>query len=97
MATRNLNKDQTIHDLLAKLRERFGKDAFDVVDHWETDLFAVGIARRDNNGVLAYVSTCGIQNGGYYLELELPPGTADDMPYQFAGRQDGIDLERLPN
>jgi len=94
MTSQILNKDQTITDFLAMLGERFGKDSFDIVDHWDGDLLAVGIARRDNHKVLAYVSTCGLPDGGYYIELEMPPKIDDDLPFQCVGRQEGIDFEK---
>jgi len=80
MTASRLIKDQTIHDVLAKLGTRFGEGVFDIVDHWDGDLFAVGIARPDNHAALAYISCYGMHEDHYDVELELPTRTGSDYP-----------------
>ncbi len=87
-----LEKDPRILDMLRKLRAALGTDAFDIVDHWHSDLIAVGIASPKNHHVLIYI---GIFDDGYYAELELPPTRSDDSLYEVAGRNSGLGFEQL--
>ena len=86
-----LQKDESIIRLLDRLRGRLGAGAFDVVDHWEGDLCAVGIARPDEHGVLVYVCTAHEPEDTYFVSLELPPRPGDEQwanhPYTPAGEQ----------
>jgi hypothetical protein len=94
-----LQKDETIIRLLAKLRERLGVAGFDVVDHWELDLCAVGIARRGESKVLVYVSTHGQPESTYFVSLELPPESGNqewaNHPYTPAGECVARSFEEL--
>lgn len=84
-------KDESVSELLGRLRRQLGANAFDIVDHWDADLCAVGIARPDNHGVLVYISTFGNQKDSYFVSLELPPKPDDEHwanhPYTPAGEQ----------
>lgn len=88
-------KDQSIIRLIDGLRALLGPRAFDVVDHWESDLCAVGIARPDNHGVLVYISTSGKPGERCSVSLELPPQPGSDIPYTAAGDQDAANLNEL--
>src|SRR3954465_13211172 len=90
-----MTKDSSIDDLISALSAHFGAGAFDVVDHWEADLHAVGIARHDDHRVLAYVSTTAAPDDTYFVELELPTETGDEFPYSVAGRHHPPDLAGL--
>jgi hypothetical protein len=88
-------KDPAINELLDCLHDRLGPDAFVLVDHWESDPCAVGIASPRDHGVLAYVSTFGQPPGRYDVEMELPPALGQDFPYRDAGRHADVDFETL--
>ena len=88
------DKDTSIHEVIAKLQNKLGDTAFDIVDHWEADLCAVGIARPDNHAILVYISTRNLPEKGYYASLELP-SVEEDFPYQAAGEFDNLDFEGL--
>jgi hypothetical protein len=90
-----LDKDPAIIAVLRRLSERLGLDAFDVVDHWEPDLYAVGIASPRGHAVLVYISCYGEPERRYHVELELPPSPGGELPYQVAGRYDDLDFEAL--
>ncbi|MGH3850515.1 MAG: hypothetical protein ACRDRT_12575 [Pseudonocardiaceae bacterium] len=90
-----LQKDQSVIRLLDGLRERLGLRAFDVVDHWEADSCAIGIARPDNHGVLVYISTNGEAGERCSVSLELPPQPGSDIPYTAAGDHDAASLDEL--
>jgi hypothetical protein len=56
--------------LLDRLRDDFDEDAFDVVDRWEADLCAIGIAAHDDHRRLVYISTWGWEGERFSFELE---------------------------
>src|SRR5262245_44614932 len=85
-------KDPQVVRTLDRLWSCLGPDAFDVVDHWECDLTAVGIASPRDHSVLVYYSVNG---SAYNAELELPPLPGDDFPYQVAGQHAALDFEQL--
>lgn len=91
----NVNKDESITRMLTELRAQLGEGAFDVVDHWDTDSFATGIARPDDHGVLVYVSTLALRKGKYWVSLELPPKPGDDQPYVLAGEAEAQGIQEL--
>ena len=90
-----LDKDPAILAVLRRLSERLGRDAFDIVDHWEPDLCAVGIASPRDHAILVYISCFGKLEGRYYVELELPPSPGEELPYQVAGRYNDLDFEAV--
>ena len=91
----NVDKDESITQMLTELRVELGDGAFDVVDHWDTDSFATGVARPDNHGVLVYVSTLALRKNKYWVSLELPPKPGDDHPYEPAGEREATGIQEL--
>jgi hypothetical protein len=89
------DKDSSILSLLDRLRDRLGPGNFDIIDHWESDPYAVGLASPQDHGVLAYISCFGEPEGRYHVELELPPSSGDDLPYREAGRFSDLDFEAM--
>ena len=89
------DKDPAIIELLERLRRRLGPEAFDVVDHWEGDPTAVGIASPREHGVLAYLSTFDRPPGRYDVELEWPPAPGQEFPYRDAGKHRDLDFEAM--
>ena len=90
-----MTKDQSIVDLLAALSAALGPGAFDVVDHWEADLVAVGIGSPENHDVLAYLSTHEKSAGRYLVHLELPSSPGSELPHTPAGEHDDVSFEML--
>ncbi len=90
-----LDKDPSIVAVLDRLRARLGPGAFVLADHWEPDLFAVGIASPRDLGVLVYIPTYREPAGKFGYELALPPLLGDASPYRVAGRADGVSFEEL--
>lgn len=88
-------KAPSIIRLLDGLRARLGQRAFDVVDHWEIDEFAVGIARPDNHSVLAYISTDGKKGERSFVSLELPAAAESNSPYVDAGSHEATSFDEL--
>lgn len=75
------DKDQSIEDLVQTLRAALGSDSFQVVDHWDADLHAIGIAACHDSRRLVYISTCDEPPGRYYFECETP-GNDDNGGHQ---------------
>lgn len=74
------------------LRLRLG-DALVVVDHWEGDLAAVGVALRGAAQRLAYVlRKSSPRRPTFYVALELPPEPGSDLPYAVAGDHHDLSL-----
>ena len=72
----NLTKEQSIVNLLEclGLTER----GWLIVDHWEGDMCAVGVAARSSPRRLVNVSTCNKKEGLYDYECESPSGQGED-------------------
>jgi hypothetical protein len=88
----NLEKDARILAVLDRLKLTLEAGAFDIVDHWSSDLIALGIASPQNHQGLVYI---GVFDDGYYAELELPRLTGDDGLYRVAGRYSGLTFDQL--
>jgi hypothetical protein len=86
-------KDPTIQELLKKLRGHFGQELFQIVDHWEADLRAIGITRPDSPAELVYVSTFDLPEGRYYVSLERHARPESHLPYECAGTYQDIDFQ----
>jgi hypothetical protein len=61
-----------------------------IVDHWDADRFAIGLARAGRDDLLAYVSTWGKPSGRFFVELETPDAV-QPLGYS-ATRHDDVDL-----
>jgi hypothetical protein len=90
-----LQKDDHIIRLLAQLQERLGVGAFQIVDHWEADLRAIGIAHPSNVQRLAYIAAPDPAHGSFYVELEDEPQAGSDLPYSLVGRYRNISFDEL--
>jgi hypothetical protein len=88
------SKHASIIQMVDGLRTELGDGAFDVVDHWD-DTHAIGIARPDDHGVLAYISTHGPRKDVYWVSLELPAKAGNDHPYEPAGEADVHGIQEL--
>jgi hypothetical protein len=66
-------KGTSIRELVQRLRERLGAASFVVVDHWQQDPFAIGIANPQDPRVLAYINTGSETAARYFLSFETPP------------------------
>ena len=85
-------KEERITELLAALGiERRG---WTVVDHWEADMCAIGLARPSDLRRLVYISTFNKADGRYDYECELPFGPKD-TDYESADRREDVTYEEL--
>jgi hypothetical protein len=86
------SKDPSIDTLLRTLS--LEDRGWMVVDNWDADLFAIGIARRGHPRRLVYISTFKQGSGRYYYECEVPTGL-DDGNYLTTSSAEGVDLDTL--
>ncbi len=95
MSIPDSSKDPSITHVLQELTALFEPGAFVIVDHWDADLCAIGIAQPHNHQVLVYISTYRQPNHAYAVDLELPSDTDDDVPYQAVAQYDLVDFPTL--
>src|SRR5260370_36109345 len=88
-----LHKDADLIGVLTKLRDAWGDGAFDVVDHWEADLHAVGVAKKGDPALLVYIGNFGRPRGTYYVELEGPPVPGSGQPFSLNAVHDSVKSE----
>ncbi len=93
--TKLTGKDDSIVDVVQRLISLLGKDAFDVVDHWEDDLCAIGLGSPSDHGMLVDISTIGLSTGRYNIHLELPSTHQSDFPYIDAGQHTSVNFTQL--
>ena len=91
----DLKKDVSILRMLERFRSSFGANAFHVVDNWDADLYAVGIANPQNHGRLVYISTFEKAPDEYFVELESDSGQAEDAYYRVVGRYESVPWNEL--
>ena len=68
-----MDKDPSITAIVDRLRSDLGPEAFDMLDHWDDDLCAVGIARPSDHRYLVYICTFPPEAGTISYECEKPP------------------------
>ncbi len=64
-----LAKDRSIAALVARLFVRF-PEKIEVVDHWDSDLCAIGVRLKGRPAPLVYVSTWKKETGRFSVVLE---------------------------
>lgn len=89
---REMNKDASILSMVDRLDlERRG---WVIVDHWDSDQMALGIARTNDLRRLVYVSTFNRPGGQYYFECEEPAGT-DETEFRVSTSRGHASFEEL--
>ncbi len=84
-------RDSSIEDVLARLR--LSARGWIVVDHWDGDRCAVGVAAENRPRQLVYISTFNRKANRYYFECEAPTG---DNPTDFKTTDEGeVDFTAL--
>lgn len=65
-------KYRSIWAFLGQLAREIDSEQYQVVDHWDADLFAIGVASLGEPGQLAYVSTYQQEADHFAVECEMP-------------------------
>jgi len=89
-----LEKDSTIHEVLARLGSHFGPRSLGVVDYWDADLMSIGVHRPDAPRPLVYICTHKRPAGQYYADIELPSEDSEH-PYKQGAKFESVDFEQL--
>lgn len=95
MNFQNLIKTKDIKDLINKLFKSLGTESFKIVDYWESDLTAIGIASFSNDKSLVYISTFNQDEGNYYVSIESPKQQNKDLSYNQTREFKSVNFERL--
>jgi len=92
---KDLQRDASIIRVLERLHARLGPGAFEIVDHWEGDRVAIGVAKPDCHSLLAYISTLGMAEDSYWVSLEFPPEPESELPYTQGNEREVTSFEEL--
>jgi hypothetical protein len=90
-------KDIAILDAVEHLRTSLGPVEFQIMDHWEADPMAIGIASPSDIQRLVYFSLESGSGGEhrFYGALEAAPTEGSELPYMDCGAFNDVDLETL--
>lgn len=88
------HKDPRILELLHGLKASMPAGTYQIVDHWDADACAIGIASRGDPRRLIYVSTYDQEGGKYAYECEAPMGGGSDE-YQVVDQGQGLEIHQL--
>jgi hypothetical protein len=68
--------------------------SYRIMDHWDADACAIGIAAQRDPRRIVYVSTYDQEDGTYAVECEAPMEDGSDE-YQVVGQGDGLRFDEL--
>lgn len=88
-----VNKDASILRLLDRISQELDPKTWRVVDHWDADLLAIGIAAATNPELLVYISTHRQPEGHFSFECEVPSGSAG--MYRVVDRAESVNFDAL--
>ena len=93
----NIDKDRSIMTVLRNLKRRFGVGAFAIVDEWDADRCAIGIARPSDLERLVYISTWNKPSDLFYVEIESrdPIEAIESGDPQLPERRENADFDEL--
>src|SRR5947208_2640607 len=90
-----MKKNSAILRALHHLENRLGKDAFQIVDHWEADLLAIGVASPSNAQRLVYIASVSKSEQNYDVIYERAPIPGSELPYEHCGKFHNVGLDEL--
>lgn len=86
-------KTQQIRQLADHLLEKYGPDNIIIVDYWDADNSAIGLADRTKKYTV-YITDNGRTDHLFFVSLE-NPATTNDFPYTPGGDFDNISAEEV--
>jgi hypothetical protein len=86
------HKDRAIRELITRLD--LTSKGWVMVDHWEADLQAIGIAAKRDPRRLVYVSTFSGDQGRFDYQCETPMGP-DDVDYSTTASGENVGFDAL--
>ena len=87
-------KDASLRALLGELIDRLPPKSFIVVDHWEADPRAIGLARPSDPDHLVYITSDRDVHGRYFMSRKLA-SDSDLVPFRDAGADQYDDIDAL--
>jgi hypothetical protein len=87
-----MNKDENIKLILALAQSE--DPNWIVLDYWDSDMSAIGLAASDYPRRLVYISTFGKRPGRFYYECEVPAGP-ELTDFNVVEKCDDVDAEAL--
>jgi hypothetical protein len=87
-------KTPEVREVVAWLNEHVDVELL-IVDHWEADLCAIGLAIPGDPRRLVYISTWNRPQNSFFVELEAAPPDGSEMPYVGVGKFESVDRDRL--
>ena len=88
-------KADAIRRAVHHLEERLGKGAFQIVDHWEGDDLAIGVASCVAAQRLVYIASSNHSQHLYDCFLERAPTPQSGLPYECCGKFGAVSLDEL--
>jgi len=85
-------KDGSVWRFVGDVAQRLNAREFQIVDHWDGDLLAIGIADTADEDRLVYVSTFRQPPDRYWYECEEPQGEDE---YAVPERMDAASLDQV--
>ena len=87
------NKAEEMEAVIGWLREHSDVQ-FVVIDHWDADQNAIGMASPDDPRRLVYIAWYQ-EPERYFVELETSPSNDSDIPYETIGTFSSVNREEL--
>jgi uncharacterized protein (DUF433 family) len=87
-------QDKAIRHVVTWLKGRLHQSLV-ILDHWDGDMSAIGLARPESPDQLVYIPTWDRAPGRYLVELETAPALGSKLPYEMVGRYEEVDQESL--
>lgn len=87
-------KDKSINEFIKRLQQEIGNKNWVIADHWDSDLFAIGIAQEKDPRLLVYVSTYGRSLYRYDYECEIPDDEAA-IGYRSVSKGENVDFKEV--
>jgi hypothetical protein len=78
-------KDDAISCAVEHLRTCLGPDEFQIMDHWDADPTAIGVASASDPQRLVYFSLAPGEERRFYVCLEAAPAEGDELPFLDCG------------
>ena len=86
-----MKKHNSITNLVELICNKFGNNAPIIMDHWEDDLYAIGL---EKNNKFIYISTYELEPNHYFYECEILSNDTE-KPYLVHSTEDDITEKRL--
>ena len=88
------NKDKSIIDFVNMIQHEIDSHGWIIIDNWDADRFAVGIAKKANPKILVYISTYEKSPFKYDYECEMPEND-QGLEYEAIDKEVDVDIKKV--